>query len=333
MIFNANKKTTIKFKTYFGKPKIFYSDNFDNDTITNINEFRYKNLKKFNFVDGKMTFDSDFIIYIYPYEESYLDILINEEDDLMIYNEEPLKYLIQGKEYILKATNCIINIEDNYDSNLIIYDAEGKIISQLDINNKMVNIDEASGDLLLKSDKNVTINIYYNINEVFELENVNIIEFPIDKIGKIMIIKILSFNSNIFYYAMNYGYNRHISYNTQKKGTNQNYFFIEDPYSKIDNYYNDNLRYYIILINEDIKYEITYINQYKKEKNMFYYRINPEEDYAIVSENNYFNSRSVNEILLCKNKNITIDIIQENNNTLKYIENNNYIFRITTKSL
>jgi hypothetical protein len=198
----------------------------------------------------------------------------------------------------------------------------------------MVNIDEASGDLLLKSDKNVTINIYYNINEIFELENVNIIEFPIDKIGKIMIIKILSFNSNIFYYAMNYGYNRYISYNTQKKGTNQNYFFIEDPYSKIDNYYaHDNLRYYIILMNKDIKYEITYINQYKKEKNMFYYRINPEEDYAIVSENNYPQSYSVNEILFCKNKNISIDIIQENNETLKYIKNNSYIFRGDIKSL
>ena len=332
LLFNVNKKTTIKIKTYFGEPIIFYSDNFNNDTIKNINQFGYKNLKKMSLEGDIMTFDSDFIIYIYPYEESYIDILINEEEDLIIHNEDSIKYLIENKEYSLEANNLIINIEEDYDSNLYIYDLKGNILNKLDINNKMTKINETNGDLLLKSEKNVTINLYYKINYIFEFENIHIIEFPIEKIGKIMIIEIISYNSDYFYYAMNYGYNNYISYNTKKLATNQKYFLIENPYSKMENY-NEKLRYYIILMNNDIKYEIKYINQYQKEKNKFYYRINPNEDYAIVSENNFFSNYSTNEILFCKNKNITVDIIQIDKNELQYSDNNDFLFGVFKKSL
>ena len=77
-----------------------------------------------------------------------------------------------------------------------------------------------------------------------------------------MIVKILSNESNNYYYVMDYGYDYYISPSTQKKSTVQTYFFIEDPYSQNLSGSQD-LRYYLILFNENIKYEISFKKKYQ----------------------------------------------------------------------
>ena len=59
---------------------------------------------------------------------------------------------------------------------------------------------------------------------------------------------------------MNYGYDNYISPNTKKIYTSQIYFFIEDPYSKRKEKH-ENLRHYLILFGNDIKYNINFIKQ------------------------------------------------------------------------
>jgi hypothetical protein len=58
-------------------------------------------------------------------------------------------------------------------------------------------------------------------------------------------------------------------------------FFIEDPYSKISEEYQD-LRYYLILFGKNINYEISFIKKYEIDNNSSYYKIRGNDSYAIV---------------------------------------------------
>ena len=209
------------------------------------------------------------------------------------------KYLIENKEYLLSApSKLMVRIEESFDSNITIYN-EGNIISTLNENNKYFFINEKEKDLIFKSDKNTIINLYYNITDMFNEEPFSIKTFPIARKEEIMIVKILSYESRYYYnYAINYGYEYHIPQDTMKIATNQSYFFIGDPYSKISEEYED-LRFYLILFDKNIKYEISFIKKYEIDDNSSYYKIKGNDSYAIVSYLNHPDSYITYEVFLC----------------------------------
>ena len=303
-------------KSLFGFPKIYCFDEGINSTIfSDMKNGRFEKYKQINASNNIMNFNAPFVLYVDPYENSYLNIIFNKDDNLNIIKETANKYLIENKEYklLLSPNKIIMEIDKDFDSYIYISNGE-KIINTLNKENPKIEMEFLTDDFTLKSGKNTIINFYYNISDLFFNEPMDIITFPPDKKGEIMIIKILSYESNNYDYAMDYGYNYYISPSTQKKSTSQSYFFIEDPYSQILNE-NKDLRYYIILFNKNIKYEISFKKKYEKKNNSSYYMIESDENHAIVSELNFPYGSFTYQVLLCENKNINLTMLNVNNKT------------------
>ena len=185
--------------------------------------------------------------------------------------------------------------------------------------------------MILISDKNALINFYYNIKDLFFEEVINIISYPKYKSGVIMMVKILQSESKPYYYAINYGYDNFIPPDTKKISTTQTYFYIDDPYSKMIQ--NQNLKYYLIIFGSNIKYKISYINKYEKEKNKFYYKITPKDNYEIISELNFPKGYYTYELLLCENEYVNLTMIDIYNNIKVISKDKMFIDKSDKKAL
>ena len=142
-----------------------------------------------------MNFNTPFIIYIDPYEKSYINIIFSKDDNMDIIEEMSNKYLIENKEYyLLDSKKLMIRIDENFDSNINILEDEN-IKYILNKNNPFVEIDSPNDNLVIVSEQNTIIELYRNISYLFPEEYIDIIEYPIDKKGEIMIIHILSYES------------------------------------------------------------------------------------------------------------------------------------------
>ena len=275
-------------------------------------------MKRFNISSDLLTFNTPFALYIQPYENSYLNFILNSEENYNIIKEASNKFIQEKKEYTLKAPSKLMAvIEEEFDTKINVY-KEGKIISTLSKDNPSLQIDEPDKDLIFIGEKNAVVNLYYNITDIYFEESINIISFDPEKKGEIMIVTIISVESKPYFYAINYGYNGYISPDTKKIKTTQTYFFIEDPYLRMKK--NERLKHYLILFGKNIKYEINYIKKYEKEKNTFYYKILPKDNFAIDSELNFPKGYYTYELLLCANDNVNITMVDIYNRT-KLISN------------
>ena len=330
--FDINETFTIYIKSLFGNPIIYYTDIINQEIINDIEDKKFEKVKRYNISNDIITFDAPFAFYVDPYENSYLNFILNNNENLYISKETSNKYLIENKEYVLKApSKLMVMIDENVDSKVEII-KEGTIIATLTKENPSIKIQEPNKDLIFKSNKNSFINLYHNITDIFLEESTNIITYPIDKKGEIMIVKILSHESKSYFYAINYGYDYLIPPDTKKITTTQTYFYIEDPYTKLATK-KDNLRNYLILFDNNIKYEISYIKQYEKEKNSFYYKIQPKDNYAISSEFNFPSGYYTYEILLCSNENVNMTIVDIYNTTQTLTNNEIIISQSDKKAL
>ena len=143
--FDINESSTLYIKSLFGTPKIYYFDEINEDSIDNIKYNNYEKLKKLNASNDVLNFNSPLAIYIEPYENSYLNFFISNNENLNIIKEFSNKYLIENKKYIL-STPCklMIRLDDNnFNSNINIY-KDDIIISTLNAKNQYINIDESS---------------------------------------------------------------------------------------------------------------------------------------------------------------------------------------------
>ena len=166
--------------------------------------------------NDNVKFNSSFALYIDPNENSYLNFVINKKDNLNILKETSNKFLIERKEYKLNSSSILmVKLVENFDTKVNIY-KEGKIISNVTKKNPYAKIDEPNKDLIFISDKNALINFYYNIKDLFFEEVINIISYPKDKSGVIMMVKILQSESKPYYYAINYWYDNFIPPDTKK---------------------------------------------------------------------------------------------------------------------
>ena len=306
--FDIKDDYTFFVKSYFGSPKMYYSDIINQEIIDDIEQKKFEKVKEYKLNFDIIKFNSPFFLYIDPYENSYLNFILNKNDNLIIMKEISNKYLIKSKEYYLKVEcKIMVRMEGSFGNANINVIQDGKIISTLNPMNPYIKIDESYKDLTFKSDGDSLINIFYHFTNIFYGEPAAIINFPIDKKGQIMIVKVLSHKSNPYYYAMNYGYEGYISPDTKKISTTQRVFYIDDPYT-ILSIPSENLIYYLILFGQDINYEISYIKKYEKNKDTFYYKITGVDNYGIISDLNYPSGYYTYEILLCENEDVNITL-------------------------
>ena len=330
--FDINESFTLYINSQFGSPKIYYTDEINQEIIDDLENKKFEKVKKYNISNDIIQFDSPFALYIDPYENSYLNFILNKDENMNVMKETSNKYLIKNKEYLLKAPSKLMaRIDENFNSNIVIF-KDGAIISTLNKKNPSILINEPNKDLIFKSEENGLINLYYKINDLFFDEPNIIIIFPNDKIDEIMVVKILSEESKPYYYAINYGYDEYISSDTKKILTSQTYFYIDDPYSIMIEK-NENIKHYLILFDQNINYEISYLKKYQKEKNSFYYKIQPKENYAIISDLNYPSDYFTYEFLLCANENINITTIDINNQTQNLIADKTLINQSNKRAL
>ena len=331
-LFEISDNYTFAIKYFIGFPKIYYIDEFTSDTSQDLRYQRFDKFKEINSTNSIMNFNTPFIIYIDPYEKSYINIIFSKDDNMDIIEEMANKYLVENKEYyLLDSKKLMIRIDENLDSNINILEDEN-IKYILNKNNPFVEIDSPNDNLVIVSEQNTIIELYRNISYLFPDEHIDIIEYPIDKKGEIMIIHILSYESKDYSYAMDYGYDYYISPDTKKIITTQTYFFIDDPYSELLEK-KDNLRYYLILFDENIKYEITFKKKYVKKNNLPYYIIESEDNKVLVSDLNYQKGYFTYQVLLCENKEINLTRTDINNKTEIITTNKLFVNEYNKRSL
>ena len=173
--FDIEQKVTLYIKSIFGFPKIYYVTEINKETIQDFLTQKFEKFKAHNISNEVLNFDSPFALYIEPYEFSYIDFILNYDDNLFIMDEASNKYLIENKEYILSAPSKLMaRIDEKSNSDIFIY-KEGQILSKLNRDNPLIIINEPDEDLIFKSEKNVTIKFYYNITDIFYDESMIII--------------------------------------------------------------------------------------------------------------------------------------------------------------
>ena len=96
---------------------------------------------------------------------------------------------------------------------------------------------------------------------------------------------------------------------------------------------NQNLKYYLIIFGSNIKYKISYINKYEKEKNKFYYKITPKDNYEIISELNFPKGYYTYELLLCENEYVNLTMIDIYNNIKVISKDKMFIDKSDKKAL
>ena len=331
--FDVNEASTLYISSYFGNPKIYYTEKINQEIISDMEEKKFEKVKEYKISQDIVNLKSSFALYIDPYENTHLNFILSQDGNLNINNEVSNKYLINNKEYTFDTRNkFMVRLEDNnFINSKVDISKDGKIIATLNKANPFKVIDEPNQKLIFKSDKDALINFYYNITNLFFKQPINIINFPKDINNQIMIVKILlkKSKSKNYYYAMNYGFDGYIPPDTKKISTTQTYFYIEDPFSIIKEK-NENINYYIILFGENINYEISFVKKYEKEKDTFYYKIVGDENHGIVSELNYPSDYFTYELLLCENENVNITI-HDINNTTEIISPNKMIISQSNK--
>ena len=328
--FDINEASTLYISSYFGNPKIYYTKEIDQETIRDMEEKKFEIVTPYIISQKIVGFQSSFALYIDPYENTHLNFILNQDANLNISNEVSNKFLINNKVYTFNPRNeFMVRLDNNFTYSKIDISKDGKPYATLNKENPFKTINEPNKQLSFTSDKDTLINFYYNINNLFFDEPKNIITFPKDKVGQIMIVKILPHKSNYYYYAINYGFDNYLPPDTKKISTSQTYFYIEDPYSIIEGK-NENLTHYLILFGKNIKYEISFVKKYEKEKNKFYYKIKGDKNYGIVSELNYPSDYFTYEVLLCDNDNVNISLHDINNST-EFISANKMIINQSNK--
>ena len=328
--FDIKEASTLYISSYFGNPKIYYTETLNQEIINDLEGKKFEKVKEYKLSDDIVKFKSSFALYIDPYENTHLNFILNQDANLNIGNEVSNKYLIKDNEYTFNPRDkFMVRLGNNFIDSQIDISKDGTTIATLNKENPFKIIDEPNKKLSFKSDKDALINFYYNINNIFFDEAINIITFPKDKQGQIMIVKILSNKSKYYYYAINYGFDDYIPPDTKKISTTQTYFYIEDPYSIMEGK-NENLNHYLILFGKNIKYEVSFVKKYEKEKNKFYYKIKGDANYGIVSELNYPSDYFTYEVLLCDNDNVNISLHEINNST-EFISANKMIINQSNK--
>ena len=328
--FDTKEASTLYISSYFGNPKIYYTETLNQEIINDLEEKKFEKVKEYKLSDDIVKFKSSFALYIDPYENTHINFILNKDANLNIGNEVSNKYLIKDNEYTFNPRDkFMVRLDNNFIDSQIDISKDGTTIATLNKENPFKIIDEPNKKLSFKSDKDALINFYYNINNFFFDEAINIITFPKDKQGQIMIVKILSNKSKYYYYAINYGFDDYIPPDTKKISTTQTYFYIEDPYSIMEGK-NENLNHYLILFGKNIKYEVNFVKKYEKEKNKFYYKIKGDANYGIVSELNYPSDYFTYEVLLCDNDNVNISLHEINNST-EFISANKMIINQSNK--
>ena len=328
--FDTKEASTLYISSYFGNPKIYYTETINQEIINDLEEKKFEKVKEYKLSDDIVKFKSSFALYIDPYENTHLNFILNQDANLNIGNEVSNKYLIKDNEYTFNPRDkFMVRLDNNFIDSQIDISKDGTTIATLNKENPFKIIDEPNKKLSFKSDKDALINFYYNINNFFFDEAINIITFPKNKQGQIMIVKILSNKSKYYYYAINYGFDDYIPPDTKKISTTQTYFYIEDPYSIMEGK-NENLNHYLILFGKNIKYEVSFVKKYEKEKNKFYYKIKGDANYGIVSELNYPSDYFTYEVLLCDNDNVNISLHEINNST-EFISANKMIINQSNK--
>ena len=328
--FGTKEASTLYISSYFGNPKIYYTETLNQEIINDLEEKKFEKVKEYKLNDDIVKFKSSFALYIDPYENTHINFILNQDANLNIGNEASNKYLIKDNEYTFNPRDkFMVRLDNNFIDSQIDISKDGTTIATLNKENPFKIIDEPNKKLSFKSDKDALINFYYNINNIFFDEAINIINFPKDKQGQIMIVKILSNKSKYYYYAINYGFDDYIPPDTKKISTTQTYFYIEVPYSIMEGK-NKNLNHYLILFGKNIKYEVNFVKKYEKEKNKFYYKIKGDANYGIVSELNYPSDYFTYEVLLCDNDNVNISLHEINNST-EFISANKMIINQSNK--
>ena len=337
--FDINENYTLFMQYHTRFPIIYYTEEIDEEIVKDVVD---KNFEKFNKINSSsivLRLSAPFFLSIETCQSSYLTILLNKDDNFNIIDEIPNKYLISNKEYHLKSqSNLIVRVDEDFDSNINIFKNK-ELMYKLNKENPYLKVEFPNNDLIFISEKDTIINLYYNISELFFELKKEIITFPIDKKGEIMIVEILSYDKSYYYYAMDYGYDYYISPNTKRNLTKQKYYFIDDPYSKL-NIENENIRYYLILFNKNINYTISFKKKYENPNNTFYYIAEGNENNAIISDLYYPNDCFTYELLNCENKNIQfteIDISgSKKNRTISSVylssSNKKHLFIFNSKS-
>ena len=96
--FDINDNYTFIVKSYFAFPKIYYINEMTEENFENLDNKIFDNFTQINATNNIMNFNGPFALYIEPYENAYLNILLNKDDNLNILKETPNKYLIANKE-------------------------------------------------------------------------------------------------------------------------------------------------------------------------------------------------------------------------------------------
>ena len=95
--FYNNKNSILELKKHFGNPKFYYSNNLE--TLLSYK----KDISALNILEGRIQIEGIFYLYIYPNENTFIDILCNEIDNKkkidFIKDDNVLKFLKKDEKY------------------------------------------------------------------------------------------------------------------------------------------------------------------------------------------------------------------------------------------
>ena len=345
--FYNNKNSIVNLKKYFGNPKLYYSNNLE--TLKN-----YQNkISVLNPIEDEVNIEGPFFIYIYPNENTFVDILINEIDNNEYINfsddDNVLKFLKKDVRYSfldIIENNIRLEINQELTKNIKIIDLEENVKITLNKDNPYIDLDESYNDFKIISEEDTYINIYHNIKNVFCNEEIYTIELKKEEIEKGIIINITNIKSiERFNYTIFYGYKNLIPSNLQIIFYTNQYLYINNQFEKFD-FLNENKNLYIYIFGTKSIYTIHYINIYKLDPSNFFTKITPKEDYYLLPNkdyndfyySHYYYSFSIVELLFCRNdikeKPVNIEIIDSNGKKQsETITKNNYIISSTLKTM
>ena len=310
--FYNNKNSILELKKHFGNPKFYYSNNLE--TLLSYQ----KDISVLNILEGRIKIEGMFYLYIYPNENTFIDILCNEIDNKknidFIKDDNVLKFLKKDEKYnLINIIEKIIRLEINQDlvnNNIKILDPNENIKYILNKDNPYIDLDESFNDFKIISDEDTYINIYHNISEIFTNEPINILEIKREDIEKGIIIDIPNIKTiGRFNYTMFYGYKNLIPSNLEILNYKFRKFYINNAFEKFD-FLNENKNLYIYIFGNSADYSIKYINTYKLNNSNFYTKITPKKDYYFIPDKNYFAflftetdiySYSYVELFFCRN--------------------------------
>ena len=309
-LFYNNNNSVVKLKKHFGNPKLYYSN--DLKSILTYQE----NISVLTPIYDEANIQGLFFLYIYPNDNTFIDILINEiennENIDFTDDDNVLKFLKKEIKYNFKniiEKNIRIEINHDFNKNIMIFDSNDNIVYTLNNNTPFIDIDESFNDLIIVSEDDTYITIYHNINEIFCNEPINTIEIKKENIETGIIINITNIKKITFFkYAIFYGYKNLIPSNLEKLSYRYQYLYISNDFEKFD-LSEENKNLYIYIFGNISNYTVHYINTYKKNNSQIYMRLTPKKDYYLLPEENYYDvydtffvyDYTYVEIFICRN--------------------------------